>query len=166
MRYHVQWGTYGSWLPGDPRGFRTRGGRMHVAGDYKSPPPPGMYEGLHQYAKEQLSKAPVVLSPDLRAPVGAACLEQLAKEGVVLWAISVGGEHVHAAMDCLPEGLKQMIGRVKKVSSHRIRDRIPGTVWSQGCHPVVVKDDGHWSNVIQYIRDHATNAWVWTREGA
>jgi hypothetical protein len=30
----VTWVTYGSWLPGDPRGFRTFRGREYV-------PPPG-----------------------------------------------------------------------------------------------------------------------------
>ena len=31
--YHVTGGTYGSWLPGDPRGWRARGRREHVDGD-------------------------------------------------------------------------------------------------------------------------------------
>ena len=59
MRYHLIWGTYGSWLPGDPRGFRTRRHREHVEGDYKHPPPPGLYEGLHAYATDSLKKPPV-----------------------------------------------------------------------------------------------------------
>jgi hypothetical protein len=37
--YHVTGSTYGAWLPGDPRGFRTRHHRQHVEGDYKDPPP-------------------------------------------------------------------------------------------------------------------------------
>lgn len=38
--YHIMCHTYGTWLPGDPRGFRTRHHREHVEGDYKSPPHP------------------------------------------------------------------------------------------------------------------------------
>jgi hypothetical protein len=30
--------TYGTWLPGDPKGFRTRHHREHIEGDYKKPP--------------------------------------------------------------------------------------------------------------------------------
>ena len=41
--YHVVLTTYGAWLPGDPRGFRTRHHREHVPGDYKAPPPVGMF---------------------------------------------------------------------------------------------------------------------------
>jgi hypothetical protein len=32
--YHVIISTYGGWLHGDPRGFRTRHHRAHVEGDY------------------------------------------------------------------------------------------------------------------------------------
>ncbi|MGB2820689.1 MAG: transposase [Phycisphaerae bacterium] len=165
MRYHINWGTYGSWLPGDPRGFRTRRHRMHVEGNYRNPPPVGVYEGLHEHVKANLRKPPIALPDELRPAVGCACLEQFEKEGVCAYALSVGGEHVHAAVDCSPEGLKQMVGRVKKVSSHRIRDQIPGKVWSGGCKPVVVRDEQHWRNVLKYIRDHAPQAWVWVRDG-
>jgi len=103
MRVHVTWGTYGSWLPGDPRGFRTRRHRTHVEGDYKNPPPPGIYEGLHNYARAKLRKPPVVLPQDLRPTVGLACLEQFAKEDARVYALSVGGEHVHVAADCSPD---------------------------------------------------------------
>jgi REP element-mobilizing transposase RayT len=164
MRYHINWGTYGSWLPGDPRGFRTRRHRRHVEGDYRNPPPKGICEGLHEHARGIMKKAPVVLPVDLQAVVGNACLEQFEKEGVSAYALSVGGEHVHAAIDGSPNGLKHLVGRVKKVSSHRIRDRIPGKVWSGGCKLVVVRDDQHWRNVLKYIQKHAPKAWVWVRD--
>ncbi len=61
MLYHVTWSTYGSWLPGDPRGFRTRGHRLHVDGDYRNPPPKGKYTGLHAHAKSSLVKPAVVI---------------------------------------------------------------------------------------------------------
>ena len=41
--YHVVLSTYGSWLYGDKRGFRTRHHREHVDGDYKNPPSLGKY---------------------------------------------------------------------------------------------------------------------------
>ena len=39
--FHVTAHTYGAWLAGDARGFRTRHHREHVEGDYKHPPPAG-----------------------------------------------------------------------------------------------------------------------------
>ncbi|HEX3314753.1 MAG TPA: hypothetical protein VHR72_07680 [Gemmataceae bacterium] len=35
MAQHLS--TYGSWLPGNPRGFRSRKHRIHSSGDYKNP---------------------------------------------------------------------------------------------------------------------------------
>jgi hypothetical protein len=37
--FHAIITTYGAWLDGDARGFRTRHHREHVEGDYKNPPP-------------------------------------------------------------------------------------------------------------------------------
>ena len=163
MRYHISWGTYGSWLPGDPRGFRTRRHREHVEGNYRSPPPPGKYEGLHAHVRMSMKQPPVEIPRDLREPIGRGCLERFAEEGAEVFRISVDFWHVHVAADCSPAGLKQMVGRVKKVSSHLVRDRIPGRVWQAGCHPVKVGDDGHWRNVLEYIDDHAPEAWVWRK---
>ncbi len=159
-RYHIIFCTYGSWLPGNPRGFRTRHHRLHVEGDYKNPPVPGIYEGLHTYVKEHMRAPAVTIPSSLRPIAGRACLEQFSKEGVDVTVLSVGGQHVHVAVLCSQSGLKQMVGRVKKVSSHRIRDQLPGKVWAGGCKPVLVCDDEHWANVLKYIRNHK-DAWVW-----
>jgi len=165
-RYHVTWGTYGSWLPGDPRGFRTRHHRQHVAGDYRHPPAPGTYDGLHAHARRSLKASPVTLPRDLREIVGRRCLDRFAEEGVAVTALSVGGQHAHAALSCPEDGLKQMVGRVKKASSHRVRDCLPGRLWQGGCHPVPVRDESHWRKVIEYIAAHAPAAWVWLHPNA
>jgi REP element-mobilizing transposase RayT len=133
---------------------------MHVDGDYKNPPPSGVYEELHAYVKKHMRKSSVTIPSSLRPIVGQACLEQFPKEDAEVAVLSVSGQHVHVAVLCLQSGLKQMIGRVKKVSSHRIRNQLPGKVWAAGCKPVLVRDDEHWANVLKYIRNHK-NAWVW-----
>ena len=163
-RYHLMWGTYGSWLPGDPRGFRTRHHRQHVDGDYRNPPPPGTYEGLHAHVCRSLKQAPVTIPPGLRETVGRRCLDRFAEEGIAVAALSVGGQHAHAAVACPSNGLKQMVGRVKKVSSHRVRDRLPGRLWQAGCRPVRIRDASHWRNVLEYIAAHAPHAWVWVAD--
>ncbi len=162
-RYHIIFCTYGSWLPGDPRGFRTRHHRMHVEGDYKNPPSPGIYEGLHAYVEGHMKKSSVTIPSSLRPIIARACIEQFAKEGIEVVVMSVGGQHVHITALCLQSGLKQAVGRAKKVSSHRICTQIPGKVWAAGCKLVLVRDDEHWANVLKYIRNHK-DAWVWSAE--
>ena len=60
--FHVTTHTYGAWLYGDPRGFRTRHHREHVEGDYKNPPPPGTYAAKYERSKRLLKQDPVRLT--------------------------------------------------------------------------------------------------------
>ncbi len=89
-----------------------------------------------------------------------ACLERFKVENVQPAVLSVGGQHVHVAFEWASNSIKQMVGRVKKVSSHRVREQLPGKVWAIGCKIVPIKDSQHWSNVLNYIKGH--NAWLWT----
>jgi hypothetical protein len=70
--FHVILTTYGAWLPGDPRGFRTRHHRDHVDGDYKSPPPVGIYESFAVKNRDALKHDAVSLNPAQRETVGKA----------------------------------------------------------------------------------------------
>src|SRR5436190_1901454 len=69
--FHITTHTYAAWLPGDPRGFRTRHHREHVEGDYKNPPPPGKYADRLARSKKLLTQEPVKLAPEWRPMVGA-----------------------------------------------------------------------------------------------
>jgi hypothetical protein len=53
--------TYGTWLPGDERGFRTENQKLDVPHDYKDPSPKGKYDGLHRYSRSLLKREPVYL---------------------------------------------------------------------------------------------------------
>jgi len=46
MRFLITWTTYGHWLPGDPRGFRTRGAKEFV-------PPPQRYTNGESYEPDK-----------------------------------------------------------------------------------------------------------------
>src|SRR5438094_10641351 len=63
---HVTGSTFGTWLRGDPRGWRSRHHREHVEGDYRNPPPRGMYGELFQRSKESMTREGVELSWDAR----------------------------------------------------------------------------------------------------
>jgi hypothetical protein len=70
--FHIILTAYGAWLYGDPRGFRTRHHREHVEGDYKNPPPPGLYADREARSRESLRQQPVAWTPEWRAIVGGA----------------------------------------------------------------------------------------------
>jgi REP element-mobilizing transposase RayT len=108
-----------------------------------------------------LKKPAVIIPAGLRHAVAQACLERLDKEQATVWAIAVGGQHAHVAFEWAWDDVKPMIGRVKKVSSHRVRTELPGRIWSLGCKIVRVRDESHWCNVLNYVKKQR-DAWVWS----
>ena len=161
---HVQWNTYGSWLPGDPRGFRNRDHRIHSSGTYKAPPPLGEHAGLHMYAATRLVRNPIELSEELRERVLLAVIQKADMLGCPIEALAVARQHVHALLFVDDARVDGEVGKLKRHSSHAIRDAIPGTGWSAGCHPEHVEGQEYWLNVVRYIMDHRDEgASVWRR---
>ncbi|MCY2923937.1 MAG: hypothetical protein NT031_00590, partial [Planctomycetota bacterium] len=132
-----------------------------VEGDYKNPPPLGAWDTLHKESQASLKGSPIIIPASLRETVGRACLEQFAKEGAEVFCLSVGGQHVHVAFEGPSGDVRPMIGRVKKVSSHRIRTQMPGRVWAGGGKILRATDERHWANVLRYVTKQSGHAWCW-----
>src|SRR6188508_1399655 len=82
--YHIMCHTYGTWLPGHPKGFRTRHHREHVDGDYKNPPPKGKYDKLWKRSRELMKRDPVYLTPEQRERAVAEFVRAFKKWGIEL----------------------------------------------------------------------------------
>ena len=160
---HVILSTYGSWLYGDPRGFRTRHHREHVEGDYKNPPPPGKYAEKERRSRQFLRQAPVVIEPALRELVGRAILDKLRRLGGVVVCITVAGQHVHLLAKMPIGSYRDWMGTVKKHAWFTLRERgWIGRLWAKRCKTVPVRDRAHQMNVFRYIVRHVEErAWVW-----
>lgn len=183
--FHCNGSTYGTWLRGDPRGWRARHHREHVEGDYKSPPPAGMYDGLHQYSKHLVKREELLLDWEHRV---VACREMgrsLVAHGVQLVELGVGAAHYHllarftpvGSERCpgiripgLPEGreldtfellirvARHFLGIAKKDSARALSDAglvAQGGIWAVRGSVKPILDRQHQINVIGYIRDHA-----------
>ena len=71
--FHCISTTYGAWLYGDARGFRTRHHREHIVGDYRSPPP------IEKYAP---SARPASVPPTESAPSLLMMVKLVPRAGV------------------------------------------------------------------------------------
>jgi hypothetical protein len=164
--YHVILTTYGAWLYGDPRGFRTRHHREHVEGDYKSPPPPGKYADQERRSRESLKQEPVVLPKDLRPVVGTALRERLEQLGVLVLCLSVGGQHVHILAKTPRGEARNLAGAAKLHAWHVLRSHgWRKKLWAKRGKEKPVRDREHQLNVYAYILSHAQEgAWVWKWE--
>ena len=162
--YHVIFNTKGSWLHGDPRGFRSREHRIHSSGDYHNPPPAGEHQGLHKYQKRR-SSSEVRLAAVLRPVIGTRCLHFLQSRDHAVLAAAVGDTHVHmlAELTEVYEDAKALIGQLKNIVSYEVRDVLPGSIWSSGCTLKLIKSRAHHENSFVYVSSkQEEGAWTWT----
>ena len=159
--------TYGTWLPGDSRGFRTRHHREHIDGDYKSPPPRGKFDGLHRYSKSVMRRPPVRLGADQRPLVLRLLMESFARRGVAVVTGCVDSVHFHILARFPDRRADHWVGIAKKEASHFAKEagNCPvGGLWAAGGKCVPITDRGHQLATARYILDHQTQAAaVWFR---
>ncbi len=162
--FHLTCHTYGTWLPGDHRGFRTRHHREHVEGDYKNPPPPGAHADRLARSKRLLTQEPVVLAPVWRAAVGVAVRDRLLGLGAEVLVVAMSATHLHVQARFPVASAREWLGAAKRHAWFVARDRgWPGRLWATRSRALPIRDRGHQVNVFGYVAGHADEgAWVWT----
>lgn len=166
--YHVSGSTYGTWLRGDPRGWRARRHREHVNGDYKNPPPQGTNDDLHKLSKRLLKSPPVRLSPGQQRIAVEALIEKLTELEIVVLAASVDAVHYHLLGRFGDGRVRGPVGRAKQHAWHLLnRQQLAGRAWAKKCRAPPIADRQHQVNAFNYIVSHKeAGACVWTfREG-
>ena len=93
--HHCSVGTYGSWVPGDPRGFRTWRHKQHVEGDYKSPPAAGLHDIQHKRSEAAMKRDAVRLNTTERQIVAEALADKLREWVFPFVNIAVDATHFH-----------------------------------------------------------------------
>src|SRR5882724_4054772 len=161
--FHVILTTYGAWLPGDPRGFRTRHHRDHVEGDYKNPPPAGIYEKFAEKNREALKHDEVSLDWAQRETVGKALKAKLDELGVFVIAIAASAQHVHLLLKARPKEVRNQVGAAKMHTWFELRKSgWKKKLWGKRGKFLRIRDRAHQLNVFRYILRHAEQgAWVW-----
>jgi hypothetical protein len=156
--YHLTCHTYGTWLPGDDRGFRTRQHGLHVDGDYKRPPPRGKYAGLHRHAKASMSRPAVYLDEEQQARAVAEVVASLRKWRVPLVVLSIDRSHLHAIIQAVDGDPRHWLGLAKKeCSAYMRRDGLApaGGLWAAACGVKPIADRDHYHRAVAYVADHA-----------
>jgi len=161
--YHVIGNTYGTWLPGDPRGWRSRHHAEHVEGDYRHPPPDGFYDELHESAEARMKRGPVILSPPARRQAGQAMVEMLLHQKVEVLSFSLDGVHFHLLGRFGPSRIRPAVGRAKKHAYHILRaSGHAGEVWAKRCSIHPIGHRRHQVSTYRYVLGHTrVSAWIW-----
>src|SRR5947209_333889 len=94
--YHIMCHTYGTWLPGEAKGFRTRHHREHVSGNYRNPPLAGFYSTRLEHSKNLMTRAAVQLDKAQQRRAVEEIVKSFAKWGIELQALCIDRIHLHA----------------------------------------------------------------------
>jgi hypothetical protein len=161
--FHCILTTYGAWLPGDPRGFRTRHHREHIEGDYKDPPPPEKYAARHRRSKSLQKFPTVTFSPADRQHLGATCVCYLQEREIQILSLALGGRHLHLQLRPEPSRVIRTLGEIKRKLWYERRSRGNAQrLWGIGRKVVPIKCQAHQRQVLSYILAHRhEGAWVW-----
>ena len=153
--YHRQW------IPGDERGFRSRGHRIHSSGDYRNRPPLDEHSGLRKWVQRNMRDKPVRLSYEQSMVVGGAFVQKLARMDCQVMILACGPTHVHVLFQPSEDQVVRQLGKAKQFASLKCLDR-RGQLWGElsDVEDVIGPDDA--KRVFRYIEDHRDEgAWIW-----
>jgi hypothetical protein len=174
---HCTGSTYGTWLRGDPRGWRARDHREHVEGDYRSPPPPGIYTEMFEQSKRSMKRPGVALDWEARVVAVRSMVEALRYHEVAVVDACIGARHWHVLARFIPlsedehiwasieiqrlslnREPRHLMGIAKKESARALSKLglvEPGGVWARGCGRRYIKNEGHFNYVAEtYVPGH------------
>ena len=145
VTYFITWTTYGTWLPGDSRGWRkSRAGEQ--------PPKPLLEEWCRGRMKEQI----VLLNESQRNAVETICHRHAEIRGWELHAVSVRSNHVHIAVTANAEPKKvrdQFKANATRVLRQRPNPIINQKVWTRGGDVEIIDDEDSLEQVVLYITE-------------
>ena len=117
LGYLITWTTYGTWLPGDRRGWVDRK-RTHGESDELPRP------GLASYARAALAEPPFTLDSQLR-PLVEQVVQQTCQENQwLLQTLQVRSNHVHAVVTAPAVGPGHVMSLLKIRTTQVLRKAV------------------------------------------
>lgn len=154
--YHITGNTYGTWLPGDPRTWRTRHARPQPGADIPLPEP--NRAALHDHARRLMDGEQVSLSPRARQAALNGIIHALHHHTIEVAIGAVDDHHFHLLARFPDKHPRRWVGIAKKESSRTLSSAglvEPGGVWATRTHCQPIRDRDHQLEVARYVSDHA-----------
>ena len=150
----ITWTTYGTWLPGDMRGWRK-----WKSGEQQPQPL------LEDWCRERMKDSPILLREQHRDAVEKVVREHCVRRDWQLHAVSARSNHVHVAVTVVPDignrefregdGVKRVRDQLKANATRVLRQcSNPITkekIWTKGGDIQFVNSDDDLQTVVTYI---------------
>ena len=150
LAYFLTWTTYGTWLPGDSRGWVSR----HRQGDeVVAPPSPA----LERNARRLMKEVPVVLDDSLRGVADTAIRQACDELGWTIHALNVRSNHVHAVVTASDSSPGKVMGVLKVRATKALNGlRVGGGRehwWTREGSKRLLNTPGSVQGAIRYVMD-------------
>ncbi len=165
----LTWRTYGTWLPGDERGFV--GAVVMATGQREIHNAPGTPQEqpvaeLEEYARSIMRAKPVLLESTHAAELFLQFRETALVRNWELLAIAILVNHIHMVVRVPddPEGAT-LLRDFKSYASRRLNRAygVPpnGSWWSESGSRRVLREESSIVTAIEYVRNQAGALFVW-----
>ncbi|MCC9606597.1 hypothetical protein LOC69_11920 [Blastopirellula sp. JC733] len=143
LAYLLTWTTYGSWLPGDRRGWVRRMGGDQLPDDERQ-----------RAASRAMIEPKVRLGPEQRSVVEQAIHDHCEFRGWVLFAVNCRSNHAHVVV-WADQPPKEVLRQLKYWASRRLNEFGPPrkTWWSERGSGRYLNSDQARVSAIVYVRD-------------
>jgi REP element-mobilizing transposase RayT len=153
LAYHIVWTTYGTWLPGDARGWVTK-----KTSGIQEPDPE-----RQQRARANMAEHEVFLTPAQRALVEHTIREHCRIRQWSLHAVHVGSNHIHVVVTA-DRDADEVIKQLKAWCSRKLSDaaglrnavaaKAGRRRWfTEGGDKEVIDDENYLANAIRYVSE-------------
>ena len=141
--YMLTWTTYGSWLPGDERGYVKNA--QILAGDVKT----------LQISKSRQKSPAVKLNAREIELVRQVILHEAERIGHAIEALTVRTYHVHLVARPHSKSIEQVVARYKSLTTRALwQHGRPGRIWTKGYDKRFCFTQEELAQRIRYVNKH------------
>jgi REP element-mobilizing transposase RayT len=142
--YMATWTTYGTWLPGDERGYVDNKGQLQK-GDEK----------ILKENQERQKSATIKLNDQEKIVARQAILDEAERIGHKIIAIAVNSNHVHLLAKPHQQPIEDIIGRYKSITTRLFWEYgRKGKIWTRGFDKRFCFTETEIATRIVYIQKH------------
>lgn len=145
LAYFLTWTTYGTWLPGDERGWVERGSLGIRTPD----------EAREAEAAGAMAESPFRLNPEQRSAVAEIVRRHCEIRGWTLHALAVRSNHVHAVVTADTHTPEHVLRELKSWGTRRLRPLVPGRerFWTYHGSTKWINDPEYLENAVRYVEE-------------
>jgi len=147
LAYFLTWTTYGTWLPGDERGWVHHGEGGILPGD----------PDRVARAEKLMASAPIRLSDQQRKTVSETIRQSCLAKGWEVHALSVLSNHVHIVVAGCDETPEKAMSFLKAWSSRKLNNVFPAGTgrrwWTRHGSTRYIKSDVSLNKAIEYVNN-------------